>query len=101
MDGRPLRYRSLAARKRGDVEQSARARGEAPHETLDRNVGELLQETRADTAGGQFRFAFLLTLPFTQRFGSLTDEQAVITFADKALLAGGLWFALPAARRTR
>jgi hypothetical protein len=44
-------------------------------ETLDRNVSELLQETRVATAGVQFLFAFLLTLPFTQRFGELTDFQ--------------------------
>jgi hypothetical protein len=110
-------------RKRTDVEGSARQRGERPDEVLDRNVGELLQETRVATAGVQFLFAFLLTLPFTQRFGALTDfqqglytvtllstacaavvliapvpfhrmlfrqheKQAVVTFADRALLAG-------------
>ena len=63
------------ARKRTDVERSARDRGERPQEVLDRNVDELLQETRVATAGVQFLFAFLLTLPFTQRFGSLTDFQ--------------------------
>jgi Family of unknown function (DUF6328) len=55
------------------VQGSARQRGESPDEVLDRNVGELLQETRVATAGVQFLFAFLLTLPFTQRFGSLSD----------------------------
>jgi membrane protein YdbS with pleckstrin-like domain len=59
-------------RKRSDVRGSARDRGEKPSELLDRNVGELLQETRVATAGVQFLFAFLLTLPFTQRFSSLT-----------------------------
>ncbi|CCH90584.1 conserved membrane protein of unknown function [Modestobacter italicus] len=63
------------ARKRTDVERSARNRGEDPKEVLDRNVDELLQETRVATAGVQFLFAFLLTLPFTQRFGQLTDFQ--------------------------
>ena len=110
-------------RKRTDVAQSARERGEDPEETLDRNVDELLQETRVATAGVQFLFAFLLTLPFTQRFGDLTEfqrdlypvtllsttcaavvliapvsfhrvlfrqreKQAVVTFADRALLGG-------------
>jgi Family of unknown function (DUF6328) len=118
-----VRYRSPVARKRTDVEDSARRRGESPQETLDRNVDELLQETRVATAGVQFLFAFLLTLPFTQRFGDLTDfqrdlypvtlisatcaaivfiapvayhrvlfrqqeKQAVVTFADRALLVG-------------
>jgi hypothetical protein len=102
---------------------SARERGESPDEVLDRNVGELLQETRVATAGVQFLFAFLLTLPFTQRFTQLTsfhrdlytvalmstacaaivliapvsfhrvlfrqhEKQAVVTFADRALLVG-------------
>jgi hypothetical protein len=125
------------------------------------------------TAGVQFLFAFLLTLPFTQRFESLSDfqrdlyplpllstacaaivliapvsfhrvlfrqqeKQAVVTFSDRALVCGlvllligissavllvldvvlgrgwavtgcamvtllavGLWFALPVARRAR
>ena len=55
--------------------RSARDRGEQPQEVLDRNVDELLQETRVATAGVQFLFAFLLTLPFTQRFGDLTGLQ--------------------------
>ena len=111
------------ARNRTDVEASARQRGESPQDVLDRNVNELLQETRVATAGVQFLFAFLLTLPFTQRFGSLTgfqrvlypvtllsttcaavvllapvpfhrvlfrqhEKQAVVTFADRALLTG-------------
>lgn len=110
-------------RKRTDVEGSARRRGETREEVLDRNVDELLQETRVATAGVQFLFAFLLTLPFTQRFPDLTtfqrdlyvvallstagaailliapvsfhrmlfrqhEKQAVVTFADRALLIG-------------
>jgi hypothetical protein len=54
------------------VHGSAEQRGERPEEVLDRNVNELLQETRVATAGVQFLFAFLLTLPFTQRFASLS-----------------------------
>jgi hypothetical protein len=92
---------------------------------LDRNVNELLQEARVATAGVQFLFAFLLTLPFTQRFTGLTDfqrglyvltllstacaaivlmapvsfhrvlfrqheKQAVVTFADRAVLIGSV-----------
>jgi membrane protein YdbS with pleckstrin-like domain len=58
-------------RKRNDVHGSARDRGERTGELLDRNVSELLQETRVATAGVQFLFAFLLTLPFTDRFADL------------------------------
>jgi hypothetical protein len=65
-------YRWPVAQKRTDVEGTARARGESTDEVLDRNLNELLQETRVATAGVQFLFAFLLTLPFTQRFGQLT-----------------------------
>ena len=57
------------------MEDSARQRGEPPQETLDRNVHELLQETRVATAGVQFLFAFLLTLPFTPRFAELSGFQ--------------------------
>ena len=53
------------------MDESARRRGERPQETLDRNVDELLQETRVATAGVQFLFAFLLTLPFSARFEEL------------------------------
>jgi len=116
-------YRTSVGRKRTDVDGAAQARGESPDEVLDRNLDELLQEARVATAGVQFLFAFLLTLPFTQRFGELTafhrdlytvalmstasaaivliapvsfhrvlfrqqEKQAVVTFADRALLCG-------------
>jgi hypothetical protein len=62
------------------VRRSAADRGERPEEVLDRNVNELLQETRVATAGVQFLFAFLLTLPFTQRFADLgTVDTTVYT----------------------
>ena len=155
------------------MEASARQRGERPLDVLDRNVDELLQETRVATAGVQFLFAFLLTLPFTQRFEELSsfhrdvytltllstacaaivliapvafhrvlfrqhEKAAVVAFADRALLCGlvlllvgiasavllvldvvlgrgaavagcalvallavGLWFAVPGVRRAR
>jgi hypothetical protein len=63
------------ARKRSDVEATARQRGESQDEVLDRNVDELLQETRVATAGVQILFAFLLSLPFTQRFTGLSAFQ--------------------------
>jgi len=69
----PLRYRNTVVRKRTDVEGSARERGETTEEVLDRNVNELLQEMRVAITGVQVLFAFLLTLPFQQRFSTLTD----------------------------
>ncbi|MBA3489138.1 MAG: amine oxidase [Longispora sp.] len=40
-----------------------------------RNFDELLQELRVTQAGNQILFAFLLTLPFTQRFTETTQLQ--------------------------
>lgn len=53
------------------AQDTAARRGESPDEVLDRNVGELLQELRVSITGVQVLFAFLLTLPFSDRFGSL------------------------------
>ncbi|WP_233495765.1 DUF6328 family protein [Geodermatophilus sp. TF02-6] len=50
---------------------TALARGETPEEVLDRNLAELLQETRVAITGVQILFAFLLTLPFAARFDGL------------------------------
>jgi uncharacterized protein DUF6328 len=68
----PLRYRCCVRAESTGGRGSGQRRDEKPAERLDRNVNELLQETRVATAGVQFLFAFLLTLPFTQRFGALT-----------------------------
>jgi hypothetical protein len=53
--------------------RAAASRGESVDQLLDRNVVELLQELRVAFTGVQILFAFLLTLPFTARFGDLTD----------------------------
>jgi hypothetical protein len=47
---------------------------EPARERLNRNFAELLQEVRVAQTGVQFLFAFLLTLPFTNRFGQLEDR---------------------------
>ena len=60
-------------RKRTDVAGAAVARGQTPEEVLDRNLAELLQEMRVAITGVQILFAFLLTLPFSARFGELGD----------------------------
>jgi L-asparagine transporter-like permease len=46
---------------------------ESERERLDRNTNELLQELRVSQTGVQILFAFLLTLPFTQRFTQVTQ----------------------------
>jgi hypothetical protein len=69
---------------------SAHASGE-PEETeqerLTRNYNELLQELRVTQTGVQILTGFLLTLPFTQRFGHITDLQRYVYLA---ILAGSV-----------
>jgi O-antigen/teichoic acid export membrane protein len=48
-------------------------RDETDLERWDRNFIELLQELRVAQTGVQILFAFLLTLPFTNRFGRISD----------------------------
>ena len=50
-------------------------REETESERADRNLSELLQELRVALPGVQVLFAFLLTVPFTQRFETLTEIQ--------------------------
>jgi hypothetical protein len=45
---------------------------------LDRDLDELLQEIRVILPGVEVLFAFLFTLPFTQRFGEVTEAQRFI-----------------------
>lgn len=50
-------------------------RNETVAERIDRNWGELLQELRVTQTGVQILFAFLLVLPFQQRFDVLGDAE--------------------------
>ncbi|MEV4134332.1 DUF6328 family protein [Dactylosporangium sp. NPDC049742] len=50
-------------------------RDESPVERSDRNWTELLQELRVAQTGVQILFAFLLTIPFSQRFAEITAVQ--------------------------
>ena len=56
-------------------------------ERLSRNMSELLQELRVVQSGVQILFAFLLTLPFTARFHTVTRPQRDAYLA--ALLLAG------------
>jgi hypothetical protein len=69
----------MADRERVDVAHDGRDETEA--ERADRNFVELLQELRVAQTGVQILFAFLLTLPFTQRFTQVTTEQKGIYLA--------------------
>ena len=63
-------------------------RGETPLQRWDRNFAELLQELRVAQTGVQILFAFLLTLPFTNRFtsiGTLDRHLYVVTLTASAV----------------
>ena len=62
-------------------------RNETELERCDRNLVELLQEVRVAQTGVQIMFAFLLTVPFTARFGTLSRFQEVLYFV--ILMAAG------------
>ena len=47
-------------------------------ERIDRNLQEMLGELRVALPGVQVLFAFLLVVPFNQRFGQVTDFQKTL-----------------------
>jgi hypothetical protein len=59
---------------------SESGRSETEEERADRNLSDLLQELRVALPGVQVLFAFLLTVPFTQRFRELTSFQEHLYF---------------------
>jgi hypothetical protein len=63
------------------------SRNETPDERADRNMNELLQELRVALPGVQVLFAFLLAVPFQQRFGQVTEFQKDVYFATLLLSA--------------
>jgi hypothetical protein len=63
------------------VQRNGGKPGESSQERLERELIELLNELRVALPGVQVLFAFLLTLPFTQRFTELTDLQRDVYFA--------------------
>jgi Ca2+/H+ antiporter len=65
--------------------------GENEYERKARELGALLQELRVMLPGVQVLFAFLLTVPFSARFGYLTPVQQAVFFGTllcTALSAG-------------
>src|SRR3954469_8305966 len=61
-----------------DVRDSGRE--ETEEERAHRNLSDLLQELRVALPGVQVLFAFLLTVPFTNRFDDLDDFQQKLYF---------------------
>jgi hypothetical protein len=62
-------------------------RNETRNERADRNFSELLQELRVAQTGVQFLFAFLLTVPFSNRFPDLGPERHGIYLATLSATA--------------
>jgi Family of unknown function (DUF6328) len=61
-------------------ENPATGRDESEDERADRNLSDLLQELRVALPGVQVLFAFLLTVPFSQRFDQLSDFEQWLYF---------------------
>jgi Family of unknown function (DUF6328) len=59
---------------------SAAERDETPSERADRNLDELLGELRVALPGVQVLFAFLLIVPFNQRFADVSALQEKVYF---------------------
>lgn len=66
--------------------------GESEKERANRRWDEMLQELRVAQTGVQVLTGFLLTVPFTQRFGELdrTDTNAYLVVVSASILAAGL-----------
>jgi hypothetical protein len=67
-------------------------RDETADERADRNMGELLQELRVALPGVQVLFAFLLAVPFQQRFQQVTSFQTKTYFVVLLLSAAATAF---------
>jgi hypothetical protein len=71
---------------------------ETPKARRDRELGELLQEMRVAITGVQVLFAFLLTVPFSPRFGTLdAGERRVYFLAVLSAALSSLLLIAPAA----
>jgi cation transport ATPase len=62
---------------------------ESEQERINRELIELLNELRVALPGVQVLFAFLLAVPFTQRFRQLTDAQEYAFFVSLLCTAFG------------
>ncbi len=67
------------------VHKNDKGREESEKERLDRNLQELLGELRVALPGVQVLFAFLLIVPFNQRFPDLTSFQRTTYFVTLLL----------------
>jgi hypothetical protein len=71
---------------------------ESEQERLDRQLDQLLTELRVAMPGVQVLFAFLLAVPFQQRFGAVTEFQQNVYFVTLlAATAASALFIAPTA----
>jgi O-antigen/teichoic acid export membrane protein len=83
---------------RSDQEDAGDGRRETELERADRNLTELQQELRVLTTGVQIMFAFLLTVPFTQRFSQVTQgERDLYLVVLLSAAAAAAFFIAPSA----
>jgi hypothetical protein len=73
-------------------EEGRYQRDETEEERLDRNLTELLNELRVALPGVQVLFAFLLGVPFTQRFSELAAYQEDVYFGTLICAAAATAF---------
>jgi len=66
--------------------------GETPPVRLARNMTELLQELRVAQAGVQILFAFLLILPFSARWSTVTQFEQDVYYASFLLVTAAAVF---------
>jgi hypothetical protein len=72
--------------------------GESREERVNRELIELLNELRVALPGVQVLFAFLLAVPFAQRFGQVTDVQKdAYMVALLCTMAGSVFLMAPTA----
>ena len=81
-----------AAVKTTDRRHPETGRDETDEERLDRNLQELLGELRVALPGVQVLFAFLLVVPFNQRFADITSFQQTVYFVTLLLATGASAF---------
>jgi hypothetical protein len=81
-----------------EPELQSSGRYETPEQRVDRNLSELLQELRVAQTGVQVLFAFLLVLPFNNRFADVSGYERGVYFATLLLAAAAtLFFIAPSA----
>ena len=82
---------------------AADSKGEDPKERVNREFIEFLNELRVALPGVQVLFAFLLTVPFSQRFGDVDSGLRRVYFVAVlcAALASALFIAPAAHHRLR